>query len=125
MTHVPDHWLPSQLASAWPSEQWQDVTVLVAISGGADSVALLRALVSLKHIGPGQLQAAHFNHELRGRESDADEAFVVDLCARWGVPCRTGRPAGTLKDHSAGEGLESAARHARYEFLRQAAADAG
>ncbi|NLE37858.1 MAG: tRNA lysidine(34) synthetase TilS [Pirellulaceae bacterium] len=125
MTRVPDHWLPDQLARAWPPEQWQDVTVLIAISGGADSVGLLRVLATLKRTGTGQLQAAHFNHNLRGSESDADEAFVVDLCKQWGIPCRTGRATRSLKDYSAGEGLESAARQARYDFLRQAAADAG
>src|SRR6185312_11668861 len=65
------------------------------VSGGPDSVALLRALVSLKAQtgGVGRLAAAHFNHGLRGAESDRDERFVVELCGEVGVPCEVGRAA--------------------------------
>ena len=59
------HPLETRLADAWPPEDWQDVTVLLAVSGGADSVALLRAMVALKTTGEGRLVAAHLNHQLR------------------------------------------------------------
>jgi len=115
------HPLESALAAAWPPLAWQDVTVLLAISGGADSVALIRVMVALKRQGPGRLAAAHFNHRLRGEEADHDEAFVVGLCRRLGVPCEVehagaGQLAGDSRD-----GIEAAARTARYEFLRRTA----
>jgi len=81
----------ARLASVWPVEQWKDVTVLVAVSGGPDSVALLRGLVAIRQAGAGGLLAAHFNHGLRAEESDADERFVVELCRSLGVPIEVGR----------------------------------
>ncbi len=90
-----------QLASAWPRESWQSVTILAAVSGGADSVALLRALAAAQIVAretssslPGRLIVAHFNHALRGAESDADQQFVVTLAERLGLACQTGRAAG-------------------------------
>ncbi len=117
--------LEMQLAQTWPPGQWQDVTVLLAVSGGSDSVALLRAMKSLKTAGSGQLLAVHFNHGLRGEGSDADEAFVVDLCRRLEVPCRLGHAPPTLRRRHGGEGLEAVARRGRYDFFRHSAARAG
>ena len=89
-------------------------TVICAVSGGADSMALLWAMHSLKDKLEISVEAAHFNHRLRGEESDRDEAFVKDFCARHGIPCHVG--GGSVK---AGEkGLEAAARTARYDFLQ-------
>ncbi len=89
-------------------------TVIAAVSGGADSVALLFALYLLKDKLEITLEAAHFNHNLRGAESDADEAFVQQLCDRYDIPLHVG--SGTV---TAGEkGLEAAARDARYAFLQ-------
>jgi len=118
--------LEIRLSDVWPPEAWRDVTVLLAVSGGADSVALLRAMRSLKKAGPGRLLAAHFNHGLRAEESDADETFVVELCRRCDVPCEVGRAAGgDSLSARGGEGLEAAARRVRYNFLRQTAARVG
>lgn len=115
------HPMESALAAAWPPTAWQDVTVLLAVSGGADSVALLRAMAALKRGGTGQLAAAHFNHQLRGEEAAADEAFVVELCRWLGVPCALEHAeAGQLAGDST-DGLEAAARTARYDFLRRTA----
>ena len=121
----PLHAFESKLAAAWPPEAWQDVTVLLAVSGGADSVALLRAMGALKARGPGRLTAAHLNHQLRPEESEADEAFVVDLCRRLGVPCRTHRANVGQLAAASSDGLESAARKARYDFLQDTAARLG
>src|SRR5512146_2216051 len=99
------------VAAAWPPGRWSDLTVLVAVSGGADSVALLRALHALRTPGPGRLAVAHFNHGLRG----ADPRFVSELCQALILDCHIGRPSTRLQP--AGEGLEAAARNARYEFL--------
>ena len=70
------------LTACWPTERWSDVGVLVGCSGGADSVALLRALDQLRRADTevsGFLTVAHYNHRLRGAESDNDEAFVRQL----------------------------------------------
>lgn len=89
-------------------------TVICAVSGGADSVALLFALYLLKEKLGIRLEAAHFNHHLRQEESDRDEAFVRDLCDRYDIPLHLG--GGTV---TAGKkGLEAAARDIRYAFLR-------
>ncbi|MCS7070409.1 MAG: tRNA lysidine(34) synthetase TilS, partial [Anaerolinea sp.] len=91
--------------------------VLAAVSGGADSLCLLHVLHDLQGTFGFRLTAATFDHGLRGIEGAADAAFVVDLCAEWGIPCHAGRASGPLTAHAAGIGLEAAARRARYEFL--------
>ena len=64
--------------------------VCCAISGGADSVALLFALYLLQEKLQITVTAAHFNHRLRGDESDRDEAFVRSLCDRFDIPLAVG-----------------------------------
>ena len=61
-------------------------TVICAVSGGADSVALLFSLYLLREKLGIRLEAAHFNHHLRGGESDRDETFVRDFCGRYDIP---------------------------------------
>ena len=84
---------------------------VVAVSGGADSVALLRAL----HACGVSLTVAHVNHRLRGSDSDADEAFVRALCESLGVPCRV--KSVDVAALAAGGNLESTARGVRYAFF--------
>src|SRR5262245_58498488 len=115
----------AKLSQSWPSSRWCDVTVLAAVSGGADSVALLMGLSQLRTAGPGRLVAAHFNHRLRGSESDQDQAFALELAGRLGVECIVGAAAGDLAAAGGGQGLEGAARQARYEFLARAADQCG
>lgn len=117
------HAFEQKIAASWPPSRWSDLTVLVAVSGGADSVALLRGLHAVRAPGPGRLVVAHFNHGLRGADSDADERFVSELCQSLSIECQTGRPHSRLQ--TAGEGLEAAARNARYEFLTTAAEQLG
>lgn len=88
--------------------------VICAVSGGADSVALLFALYLLKEKLGISLSAAHFNHGLRGEESDGDQQFVQTLCDRYDIPLYVG--AGQVR--AGKKGLEAAAREARYAFLR-------
>lgn len=88
--------------------------VVCAVSGGADSMALLWAMYLLKDKLKIQLSAAHFNHHLRGEESDRDEAFVADFCKDYGIDF----VAGSGNVVSGNKGLEAAAREARYAFLR-------
>jgi len=89
-------------------------TVICALSGGADSVALLFALYLLKEKLEISLEAAHFNHHLRGEESNRDEAFVKAFCDRYDIPLHLG--SGQVTPGK--KGLEAAAREARYGFLR-------
>lgn len=98
--------------------------MLLAVSGGADSVALLRAMRALKSEGPGRLAVAHFNHRLRGERSDADARFVAALCQGLDLNC-TMAVADDLLANTTGDGLEAAARAARYEFLRTTAEQSG
>jgi tRNA(Ile)-lysidine synthase len=116
--------LLAKLAAAWPIERWRDVTVLVAVSGGADSVALACALDAMSR-GAGKRVLAHFNHRLRGAESDADESFVRDLAAQLRIEAIVGRAETDLSAGGSGEGLEGAARQARYDFLAKAAGHCG
>lgn len=64
--------------------------LLVGVSGGADSVALLRGLHALHSELPGKLEVAHFNHGTRGQASQDDATWVTQLCESLGVPCHTG-----------------------------------
>ena len=96
--------------------------VLCAVSGGADSVCLLSLL---RERGEYRLSCAHFNHCLRGEESERDEAFVRSLCAEWGVPFYAGRAdvrALAEREHLS---VETAAREARYAFLQKTAEEIG
>lgn len=88
--------------------------IICAVSGGADSVALLFALYLLREKMDFSLSAAHFNHHLRGEESDRDEAFVKDFCHRFEIPLH----CGGSQVRPGQKGLEAAAREARYGFLR-------
>jgi tRNA(Ile)-lysidine synthase len=117
------HAFEEKLAASWAPDAWRDVTVLAAVSGGADSVALLRGLLTVRQTGPGRLIVAHLNHQLRGAESDEDQAFVVELCRQLQVPCE----AESLPMHARPprRGVEAAARAARYEFFTRTAARLG
>ncbi len=87
--------------------------IVCALSGGADSVALFWALYLLREKLNFTLSAAHFNHGLRGQESQRDEDFARSLCEGYGVEFVCGREAVTAGE----KGLEAAAREARYRFF--------
>jgi tRNA(Ile)-lysidine synthase len=92
----------------------------VAVSGGADSVALLLLLVKLRQkLGIG-LHVLHFNHKLRGRAADADEKFVSQLAAKLKLPFQAGSAEIKVIAARAKENVEAAARRARYVFFAQA-----
>ncbi|MFI5353785.1 MAG: tRNA lysidine(34) synthetase TilS [Candidatus Binatales bacterium] len=94
----------------------RDALILLALSGGADSVALLHALAALRERFGYRLAAAHFNHHLRGDESDRDQDFVCDLCARAQIELVVGHA-----EDLGGCNLEERARELRYRFLHSAA----
>lgn len=87
--------------------------VVCAVSGGADSVALLFGMYLLREKLGITLSAAHFNHHLRGEESDRDEQFVREFCGRYDIPLSVG----SAQVVSGKKGLEAAAREARYGFF--------
>lgn len=95
--------------------------VLALVSGGADSVALLR-LLAAGELGtaPERLRVLHVNHGLRGADSDGDEAFVVALCGSLGVPCEIVRYDVAAYAAETGLNLEDAGRTIRYRFAESA-----
>ena len=96
--------------------------LLVGVSGGPDSVALLHLLVNHREgagLPPDWLVAAHVNHGLRGAESDADASFVRELAMKWHVNYVEARVTPRPR------GSEEAARHARYDAFRSLASGCG
>ena len=91
--------------------------VLVAASGGMDSMCLLHILIAQGVF----VAAAHFNHQLRGEEADADEQFVRDWCEKNGIAFYTGRADVAALASKNGWTVEEAGRRARYEFLERTA----
>ncbi|MEA4934428.1 MAG: tRNA lysidine(34) synthetase TilS [Lawsonibacter sp.] len=113
-------------------------TILCAVSGGADSVCLLHSLYHLRPKLGFHLAAAHYNHMLRGDESDQDAVFVEQFTALCcgqqrladgsilpAVPLFSGCGDVGAEAKRRGTGLEETARNMRYSFLRQAAKEAG
>lgn len=102
--------------------------LLLAISGGADSMALLHGTLQLLAASstPLPIHAIHINHGLRAADSDQDAEFVQQACQRHGVPCRLETVQAQIAHAaSAGMSLEEAARSVRYERLTAAASDLG
>jgi tRNA(Ile)-lysidine synthase len=103
----------STLTACWRAENWCEVGVLIGCSGGADSVALLRAVAQLRQQQPnalGFLSVAHYNHRLRGDESDCDEAFVRELAERLSLDFECEHGDGSASD-------EATLREQRLQFL--------
>ena len=91
--------------------------VLVGVSGGADSVALLYALNSLSGEMGFELCAAHLNHGIRGESAKRDEKYVIALCEKLCVPLEIGYADIPLEAKRKSQTIEQAARNIRYEFL--------
>ncbi len=91
--------------------------LLVALSGGPDSVALLLLAHARSTATGAPLAAAHLNHRLRGDQSEADEAFCRDLCARLAVPLHVARIDPRALARRRGLGLEEAGRRLRRRLL--------
>ena len=90
----------------------------VAVSGGSDSVALLRLMLEMRADAGVVVSVVHFNHKLRGNESDQDEQFVNELAQHLGLEYHAGRSdAASAKD--SGLSGEAGARELRYEFFRR------
>ncbi len=99
--------------------------ITVALSGGADSMALLDALLNLKEqLNIEKISAAHFNHQIRGDEALRDQSFVLEQCKNRGVECLMGSadvPEFARQHHLS---IELAARQLRYDFFESLDTDA-
>ncbi len=93
--------------------------LLAAVSGGADSVGLLRALKELEQEMGCHLYAMHVEHGLRGAQSLEDQRFVMELCDKWNIPCHTVSVPVQTYAAEHGCGTEEAARILRYESLEK------
>ena len=109
----------------WPA----GATLVVAVSGGADSLCLLGALLSLPEshhpLAPGRLIVAHLDHGLRGEAGAEDARFVAAFAAERGLECVTERADVRQLARTEHRSIEDAARRARYGFLRRVAHDTG
>ena len=108
--------LAAAIQDAWPAQSWQGVPTIVAVSGGPDSVALLRILADTNLGEHERLIVAHFDHRQRGDESSEDARFVEKLGRSLGLPTKIGESQQTHANLS-----EEAAREQRYAFFRQVA----
>jgi tRNA(Ile)-lysidine synthase len=93
--------------------------VAVAVSGGADSVALLRALLELQHELGLVLSVAHFHHQIRGAEADADQQFVRALADKFGLALHAGSGDAPAFAREQKVSLETAARELRHQWFAQ------
>lgn len=93
---------------------------LVAVSGGPDSTALLHVLAHARQLQQFEVHAAHLNHQLRGKDSDADEAFVCTVCHSLRIPLHVERRDIRILQGKVGN-LEATARRLRYDWLHETA----
>lgn len=117
--------LRAAVAAVFPVARWQEHVAIVGVSGGADSVALVRLLVDLRQGSPqpAPLVLAHCNYGLRGAASDADESFVRELAAQHQLTFRARKFE--PREKPAGVGWEAAWRDLRYQFFTELAYEAG
>jgi tRNA(Ile)-lysidine synthase len=115
--------LSTQLATFVTRHDLVNTPGVVAVSGGPDSIALVHLLRDINP--PLQLTLAHVNHQLRGDESDADEAFVQTLAESLSVNCKTTRIDVRSIAERERDNLEGIARRERYAWLEQIARETG
>jgi len=117
--------LPERLRARLAGWELGPGRIVVALSGGPDSVALLRGLIPLRDEPGWDVTAAHLNHRLRGTSADDDEQFVRALCEQLGVHLDVELSDVTAAAAEARTGIEEAARNRRYAFLARTAAMRG
>lgn len=112
----------ARLFSAFPVSAGDKI--VVAVSGGADSICLLHLLLRLSADAGFTLHVAHLNHQFRP-EADLEAQFVAGRAALWGLPATiASQPVGALSK-AAGFSKQAGARHFRYRFLQETAAQVG
>ena len=102
-----------------------DDCLLIAVSGGPDSIALLHSLLAVRDTLGVRLEVAHLDHSLRGQEGEADAEFVSDLCKREGLTLHRRRVNIPQLWKDEGGSIEALARRERYAFLEEARGVAG
>ena len=88
-------------------------SVVAGFSGGADSVCLLRYLLSVRERGDIKLYAVHVNHQLRGEEAERDQRFTEAFCRQWKIPLLVFTKDVTAESKKQGCSLEEAGRNVR------------
>ena len=114
-----EHILTEKLKKATEEYGMLDGGIIVALSGGADSHALLHALIPACADAGVPLACAHVNHMLRGADADADEAFCRRICADYAVPIEVLRTDVAALAKKEGRGFEETARDVRYAFFAE------
>ncbi len=114
--------LVSAVRSAWPPGVWGPVHVAVAVSGGADSMALLICLLKLRQESnaEGLLFALHVDHQLRGEAASADADWFMNECRSLGIRSEVLSPPTPPTDADLSDGVEAYARRTRYGLLGRA-----
>lgn len=107
------------------SSACENTSIVVAVSGGIDSVVMFHALYAVRERRSLSINLAHVNHALRGSASDADEQFVRDLAARHGCPIHSERIDVSTHAANTGKGIEASARELRYGVLFNVALKTG
>jgi tRNA(Ile)-lysidine synthase len=97
--------------------------ILLALSGGVDSVVLTDLLLTLRSELAIQVGAAHLNHRIRGDEADRDEDFVKNMCRERQIICHSSRQDVHQYGRQHKKSLETAARECRYQFLKSVASE--
>ncbi len=118
----------SRVAQSWPIEQWGRFSVVAAVSGGADSVAMLRSMHEIHQLAgaSGELIVAHVDHGVRAAAGREDAQWVADLAKSLGLKFAGRRLEGPVTGSShQGQGPESLLRADRYTVLEQVAAECG
>lgn len=116
---APQQTICERVTAVWPESRWSPLRVVVGVSGGADSVCLLRTLVQLALRNPRNLIVAHYDHQTRDDSSD-DANFVRELALGLGLPFELGRSDSRDPSRS-----EAQLRSERYQFLDAAARRTG
>ena len=97
--------------------------IIVGVSGGADSVCLLKVLIELKNEFDLTIYVIHVNHGLRGHEADCDQSYVTELCKKWDIPIKVCFVDIKALSKKLGISEEEAGREARYKFFAKALKD--
>ena len=124
---VPHHPLHKQVAQLIRSRGLLQPRqkVLVAVSGGPDSVAMLSILYAMAPTWDLALTVVHCNYGLRGAESEEDARFVASLCRQWAIPCLIRRLSVTGREPGSSSSLQARAREIRYRLFHELAGDLG
>jgi tRNA(Ile)-lysidine synthase len=123
MTVQPQEQWEIRIREAARADGWwhRGSSVVAAVSGGPDSMALLHLLRSMAEEEPFQIVVAHVNHQFRGAESDAEAEMVSRVAREWGLPVETVEINLPVYIEQTGMNAQSAAREKRYAFLKQVA----